>query len=258
VTELWSGPGEGSIAFTSVPQWSIFQQLADQRSSRIPVHYFGNSVSQAGDIWVDAEDIGPTDPPTQLPPTEPSATKWLPDIEWDEQAGWGPGEAWKRAASDGRQFLEWQLNEIHNAFPNQGGLRLVGPALSEGWPERHDVWLNIVELLYWQFDTLAVHSYTNGQSFDDPNWGGRPLVYRNRFPSNSLLLTKVNDNGHAGIGDPGQRGAEIGQYLAWLGGQVAVELACLFALPGQTVGVQGWWGWSPDVVGSLQAQLQFA
>lgn len=59
VTTLWSGPDEGAIGFTEVPQFSYFKQLGPQVKSRIFVHYFGNSTSQAGDIWVDAEDLGP-------------------------------------------------------------------------------------------------------------------------------------------------------------------------------------------------------
>ena len=178
-----------------------------------------------------------------------------PDIEWDEAASWGPAEAWQRAASDCRQFLEWQLGEIRRVFPDQPRLRLVGPALSEGWPERHQVWLDILDPFYRQCDAIAVHAYTNGRPFDDPDWGGRPLIYRQRFPEKPLLLTEVNDNGYAGTADPARRGAEVGQYLAWLGPRQAVELACLFALPGQREGAQDWWPWSPEMVAALEGQF---
>lgn len=60
-TALWSSPEADAIAFTTVPQWSYFEQLKPQVDGRIFVRYFGNSVSQAGDVWVDALDLGPID-----------------------------------------------------------------------------------------------------------------------------------------------------------------------------------------------------
>lgn len=80
VTELWSGPDERAIAFTLVPQWSLFQPLAAQQGARIPVHYFGNSTAQAGDVWVDAEDLGPIEQPAAV--TEP---EWPPSIAAEPQ-----------------------------------------------------------------------------------------------------------------------------------------------------------------------------
>ncbi|MCC7104784.1 MAG: C40 family peptidase [Chloroflexi bacterium] len=59
VTELWSSPMDDAVAFTLVPQWSIFQQIGEQQGHRIQVHYFGNRASEEGDVWVDAEDLGP-------------------------------------------------------------------------------------------------------------------------------------------------------------------------------------------------------
>jgi hypothetical protein len=71
VTELWSNPYDDAIAFTMVPQWSIFQQVGEQVGGRILVHYFGNSAADEGVVWVNAEALGPIDEPTELPPTEP-------------------------------------------------------------------------------------------------------------------------------------------------------------------------------------------
>lgn len=79
VTRLWSGPDDGAIAFTEVPRESFCLQLAPQQGGRIFVHYFGNSVAQEGDIWVDAIDLGPTS--DQTGQTEP---------EWPVIAA-GPG-----------------------------------------------------------------------------------------------------------------------------------------------------------------------
>jgi cell wall-associated NlpC family hydrolase len=72
VTELWSGWDEHAIAWTMVPQWSFFQQLADQQGKRIHVHYYGNSTAQEGDVWVDAQDVGPVGrPPRMVEPEWP-------------------------------------------------------------------------------------------------------------------------------------------------------------------------------------------
>src|SRR5436189_287998 len=62
-TGLWSGPDDGAIQFARVSQWSVFKQLKDQQGPRIYVHFFGNSVSPAGDVYVDAADLGPIDKP---------------------------------------------------------------------------------------------------------------------------------------------------------------------------------------------------
>lgn len=72
VTGLWSSPDVDAVRFTQVPQFSYFEQLADQDGPRIFVRYFGNSVSQAGDVWVDAIDLGPIDarPPGPEPEWE--------------------------------------------------------------------------------------------------------------------------------------------------------------------------------------------
>jgi hypothetical protein len=178
-----------------------------------------------------------------------------PDLEWDEATSQAP-DSWARIAGDCRQYLEWQLGEIRRAFPGERRLRLAGPALSEGWPERHQVWLDTLDSLYRQCDALAIHAYTNGLAYNDPDWGGRPLVYRDRFPDKPLLLTEVNDNGHAGTQDPFSRGSEVGNYLAWLQQSCPeVELACLFALPGQG-GTPAWWSWTGEMLAGLQHSFQ--
>src|SRR5204862_245812 len=60
---LWSGPDSAAVVFALVPQWSLFHQLAPQQGGRISVRYFGNSVAQAGTVWVDADHLGPVPPP---------------------------------------------------------------------------------------------------------------------------------------------------------------------------------------------------
>jgi cell wall-associated NlpC family hydrolase len=80
VTELWSGWDEHAIAWTMVPQWSFFQQVEDQQGKRIHVHYYGNSMSKEGDVWVDAQDVGPVGKPARLiepewPHPSPPATE---------------------------------------------------------------------------------------------------------------------------------------------------------------------------------------
>jgi cell wall-associated NlpC family hydrolase len=63
-----------------IPQWSVLQQLNDQQGKRIQVHYFGNSTSEAGDVWVDAQDVGPIGKPPhtnepEWPHPSPPATE---------------------------------------------------------------------------------------------------------------------------------------------------------------------------------------
>jgi hypothetical protein len=79
VTKLWSSPNADAIAFTEVPQFSYFLQLAPQEGSRIFVHYFGNSVSQEGDVFVDAIDLGPIDARPDRPEPEPRL-QYLPRV----------------------------------------------------------------------------------------------------------------------------------------------------------------------------------
>jgi hypothetical protein len=163
-----------------------------------------------------------------------------PDLEWDEAASWGPLERWQRAAQDAGGYLERQLGQLRAAF-GQAGPRLVGPALSEGWEARHGAWLEGLAGIYQACDALAVHAYSNGRPFADRAWGGRPLDYAARWPGKPLLLTEVNDNGS---GD----GLEVGEYLRWLARACpAVELACLFALPGQA-DCPAWWSMTSGTV----------
>jgi hypothetical protein len=171
-----------------------------------------------------------------------------PDIEWDEALSWGPAAAWERAARDCRNYLLEQVAALRGAGCP---IRLIAPALSQGWPERHDAWLELLQPLFEACDGVAVHAYTDGRPFDDPGWGGRPLAYRQRFPGQPLLLTETNDNGHPGAA--AARGVELGAYLRWLAETGAVELACLFALPGGDG--PGWWGLTPDVVAGTLAGL---
>src|SRR4051794_31459852 len=66
VTELWSGWDDKAIAWTLVPQWSVFQQVGPQQGPRIQIHYYGNSFAEEGDVWVDAEDVGPIGKPDRV------------------------------------------------------------------------------------------------------------------------------------------------------------------------------------------------
>ena len=50
-TELWSAEGSDAVAFTVVPSGSVFERLQPPQGTRVFAHYFGNSVSSAGDIW---------------------------------------------------------------------------------------------------------------------------------------------------------------------------------------------------------------
>lgn len=165
-----------------------------------------------------------------------------PDLEWDE-AGADQAWQWAAAAADCAAYLSRQLVQLRRLRTEEGpAFRLVGPALSEGWPERHEAWLAAFGLLLDGCEALAVHAYVNGRPFDDPDWGGRPLAYAERWPGRPLLVTETNGNG---------QGDDMGAYLRWLAGAVpSVEYACLFALPGQP-GTPDWWSLTADAVDAV-------
>lgn len=176
-----------------------------------------------------------------------------PDLEWDEPNAAQPG-LWSVQAADFAWWLERQLEHLRSAFAAEraaGRLRLVLPALSEGWEERHAVWLERLGPLAGWCDAVAVHAYTNGRPFDDPAWGGRPLEYAGRFAGQPLLLTETNDNGVGDRRDPAGRGRALGAYLRWLVERCpAVELACVFQLPGGPSGAP-WWDIDADFSAAL-------
>ena len=74
-TELWSAEGSEAVAFTVVPAGSVFECLQPAQGTRVFAHYFGNSVSTRGDVWVDADNLTAVDAPATLPPVEP---EWPP------------------------------------------------------------------------------------------------------------------------------------------------------------------------------------
>src|SRR5205823_3327892 len=108
-------------------------------------------------------------------------------------------------------------------------------------------------------EAIAVHAYPNGQPFDDPDWGGRPLEYAARFPGQPLLVTECNDNGAGPRDEPFTRGAGLGAYLGWLESALgeAVELTCLFQLPGGP-SAEPWWDLSTTMVEGFLAGLELA
>jgi hypothetical protein len=85
-----------------------------------------------------------------------------PDLEWDEPGSDQP-ERWPAGAADCAAYLDRQLAQLA-AFRAEAGLcfRLVAPALSEGWPERHDTWVAALEPIMAACDALAIHAYVNG------------------------------------------------------------------------------------------------
>jgi len=72
-TELRDGP-EGDGFIEKMPQFSIFRELEPQQGPRIKVRYFASSIAEAADGWVDAQDLGPVDPPGVENPREPDWT----------------------------------------------------------------------------------------------------------------------------------------------------------------------------------------
>ena len=79
ITTMWSNAGDDAVAFGLLPQFSSLKQVAPQQGARILVQFFGNNVSPAGVIWVDAADLGPVDTPETMPPAEPDWADPQPD-----------------------------------------------------------------------------------------------------------------------------------------------------------------------------------
>src|SRR5687767_12876838 len=92
---LWSGTDADAVAFAVVPQWSWFKQLGPQQGSRIFVRYFGNRTTQAGDVWVDALDLGPVGPPPAGEAVTEPEWERLPVIpDGPPPAAAAPAEQW--------------------------------------------------------------------------------------------------------------------------------------------------------------------
>jgi serine-type D-Ala-D-Ala carboxypeptidase (penicillin-binding protein 5/6) len=63
-TDLWSGPADPSVRFTTLPLGSFVQPRAGSEQGRLLVYYPGDSATrQAGQAWVAAQDVAPSGPP---------------------------------------------------------------------------------------------------------------------------------------------------------------------------------------------------
>lgn len=70
-TDLWSGPSEPSVKFTTLPVGSFLQPLAGSELGRLLVYYPGDSATrQAGQAWVAAQDLAPSGPPPWIVASE--------------------------------------------------------------------------------------------------------------------------------------------------------------------------------------------
>jgi D-alanyl-D-alanine carboxypeptidase (penicillin-binding protein 5/6) len=83
-TDLWSGPADPSVRFTTLPLGSFVQPRAGSEQGRLLVYYPGDSATrQAGQAWVAAQDVAPSGPPPWIvaseldgdaaPPPQPGA-----------------------------------------------------------------------------------------------------------------------------------------------------------------------------------------
>jgi D-alanyl-D-alanine carboxypeptidase len=83
-TDLWSGPSDPSVKFTTLPLGSFLLPRAGSEGGRLLVYYPGDSATrQAGVAWVAAQDLAPSGPPPWIvtseldgdtaPPSQPGA-----------------------------------------------------------------------------------------------------------------------------------------------------------------------------------------
>ncbi|HEV7664207.1 MAG TPA: hypothetical protein VGQ62_11775, partial [Chloroflexota bacterium] len=75
-TALRSGPDDGSVVFTQLPQWSTLKQI-ESRPNWLLVQYGGDGATrQAGPGWVKASEVGAVDAPVVWLSSAARGTVW--------------------------------------------------------------------------------------------------------------------------------------------------------------------------------------
>ena len=70
-SDLWSGPSDPAVQFTTLPLGSFLQPRAGSDSGRLLVYYPGDGAArQAGVAWVAAQDVAPSGPPPWIVTSE--------------------------------------------------------------------------------------------------------------------------------------------------------------------------------------------
>jgi len=145
LTQLWSNPDGSAIAFSQVPVGSVFQQIAQPQGGRVPVHYFGNTTAQAGDVWVDSEDVEGLVEPDAVPPPEP---------DWPGAAQ--DGATWFVSNKNAQLWSGPEAGAIAFTLVPKGSIFLrLGDQQGDRTPVRYfgnaaaqagDVWVNMTDL----------------------------------------------------------------------------------------------------------------
>jgi hypothetical protein len=145
VTQLWSNSDGSAIALTQVPVGSVFQQIAEPQGGRIPVHYFGNATAQAGDVWVDADDLEAADAPGSTPPQEPD---WPAEAE--QRATWllanKTTQLWSGPEDSAVVLTLVPKGSIFLQLGDQQGDRRPVRYFGNATAQAGDIWVNAADL----------------------------------------------------------------------------------------------------------------
>lgn len=76
-TSLWSGPDDGAVQLTDLPQWTFLKVAGVNRNGRLLVNYAGDYASrQPGIGWVDQASVGPAGDPGQWVTNHRATALW--------------------------------------------------------------------------------------------------------------------------------------------------------------------------------------
>jgi hypothetical protein len=147
ITTMWSGAADNAVAFAQLPQFSFLRQVAPQNGARILVQFYGNNVSPAGVIWVDAADLGPVGAPDSVPPPEPA---WDDPQPAADQTTWFKSTTdttlWSSADSNAVAFTVVPAQSIFQQLAGPQANRLYVQYFGNSLSQAGAVWVDVADV----------------------------------------------------------------------------------------------------------------